>query len=64
MKARLEPRNQFPPPTTQLSIQQIFEMRIALEEIKTPTKEIATAKSQLDQIILNFTQSLTPKENA
>ena len=47
-----------PPQQTQISIFDLTNMRIGLDQIKEPSPELRKAIATLDGIILNFTNSL------
>ena len=47
-----------PPQSTQISVFDLVNMRIGLDQIKEPSDAIRKSIATLDQIILNFTSSL------
>jgi len=43
---------------TKISVQDLINVRLALEGIANPTREIVEARQHLDNIILQFTKAL------
>ena len=52
-----------PPQQPQISIFDLVNMRIGLAQVEKPSANLATAIGHLDNVILNFTSSLSHKGN-